>query len=105
MFMPNTAMTANKELVAFLIGSNILVKSQGFAVLQAWVRIPAQPLTSCVILGFSFLTGKMCVGGIVLTPYLCVGIRENTCDTRCLIPGCSKCTTDDAHCHDYYHYS
>lgn len=39
--MPNIGMTANKGLVVFLIGSNVLVKNQGFAVMQAWGGILA----------------------------------------------------------------
>lgn len=54
--MPHIAMTANKGLVVFLMGSNILVKRQGLAGL-GWN--PGQLLTSCVILGFSFLISEM----------------------------------------------
>ena len=64
--MPDIAMTRNEGLGVFLLGSNILVKSYGFTVMQACVPVPVQPLSSFMVLGFSFLINEM--GCMIPTP-------------------------------------
>ena len=64
--MPDMAVTCNEGLGVFLLGSYILVKSCDFTVMQACVPVPVQPLSSFMVLGFSFLINE--IGYMITTP-------------------------------------